>query len=63
MFESDEIFVEEWRPVECQKLHGEIVRINNRSFLKVKCQKCSKLAGHEVFHYLGVEGSTIGRPQ
>jgi hypothetical protein len=42
----------EWRPDPCEVRLGDIVVINERKFLKVKCRRCTKSSGSDTFHYI-----------
>lgn len=40
----------EWRPDECNTRLGDIVRLGDEIYIKIKCRRCSKLANYDVFH-------------
>lgn len=42
----------EWRPEECHTRIGDEVEVMGVRFLKVKCRRCTRREGQDVFHYL-----------
>lgn len=44
----------EWRPDPCEVRLGDIVVVNGARFLKVKCRRCTKSTGSDVFHYIAL---------
>jgi hypothetical protein len=61
-----EIKVKEWRPDECGTRIGDVVTTESGlCLLKVKCRRCSKNDGRDIFHYIRLDESDIdfsGRP-
>lgn len=47
-----EIKIGEVRPHECNTRIGDAVEIDKRLYLKVKCRRCSKTAGYDIYHYV-----------
>jgi hypothetical protein len=55
-----EIKVKEWRPEECGTRIGDVVKTQEGLvLLKVKCRRCSKRDGVDIFHYVRLDESDI----
>jgi predicted nucleic-acid-binding Zn-ribbon protein len=46
--------ISEFRPAPCGTRIGDIVEIEGQRYLQIKCRKCSKSAGKDVFHYASI---------
>lgn len=46
----------ELRPAPCGTRVGDIVEKDGVRYLQIKCRKCSKKDGREVFHYVPTAG-------
>jgi hypothetical protein len=56
----EEIKLAEWRPEECGTRIGDVVRTEaGLLLLKVKCRRCSKTDGVDVFHYTELTESGV----
>jgi predicted nucleic-acid-binding Zn-ribbon protein len=44
--------VRELRPSACGTRIGDIVEVEGKKYLQVKCRRCSKTEGHDVFHLI-----------
>lgn len=52
--------LKEWRPTECGTRIGDVVRTETGLLLlKVKCRRCSKDSGVDIFHYVTLDKSEM----
>lgn len=49
--------IRELRPAPCGTRVGDIVEIAGKKHLQVKCRKCSKQQGKEVYHYVPLDNT------
>ena len=49
--------VEEWRPGPCGTRLGDIVNDSGILKLMVKCRRCTKQEGHDMFHFIALDPS------
>jgi hypothetical protein len=55
-----EVKIKEVRPEECNTRIGDAVVIDGVYCLKVKCRRCSKTHGIDVFHYVSMSTMSVG---
>jgi len=49
-----EVKIKEVRPEECHTRIGDAVVVDGVYCLKVKCRRCSKANGFDIFHYVSM---------
>lgn len=58
---TGETKVKEWRPEDCGTRVGDVVKTETGlTLLKIKCRRCSKDNGVDMFHYAPIDPADTG---
>lgn len=53
--------ISEVRPEPCHTRMADVVVVDGRQMLKIKCRRCTKATGKDAYHYIPTTSGLVGK--